>query len=137
RYYWQLRPQAGHLCRNLIYPVPDPAFPFLGVHGTRRIGTGEVWLGPNAVLAMSREGYRRFDVRPRDLAQALFNRSFQRLARKYWRMGAVEVWRDYSKGAVWGAGRGWLPERAVAEVGPGPSGRPAAGLHPSEALLET
>src|SRR5262245_61761392 len=71
--YWQLRPEARHLSRNLIYPVPDPAFPFLGVHATRRIGTGEVWLGPNAVLAFAREGYGRFDLRPRDLGQALLN----------------------------------------------------------------
>src|SRR5205807_8834317 len=78
--YWQLRPEARHLCRNLVYPVPDPAFPFLGVHATRRIGSGEVWLGPNAVLAFAREGYRRRDVRVRDLAEALTNRGFQRLA---------------------------------------------------------
>ena len=134
--YWQLRPQARHLCRNLIYPVPDPAFPFLGVHGTRRIGTGEVWLGPNAVLAMSREGYRRFDVRPRDLAQAVFNRSFQRLARKYWRMGAIEVWRDYSKRAFWRSVRRYLPDVTLDDMVPGPSGVRAQALDPSGALVD-
>jgi len=134
--YWQLRPQARHLCRNLIYPVPDPAFPFLGVHGTRRIGTGEVWLGPNAVLAMSREGYRRFDVRPRDLAQAVFNRSFQRLVRKYWRMGAIEVWRDYSKRAFWRSVRRYLPDVTLDDMVPGPSGVRAQALDPSGALVD-
>ncbi|HKF19349.1 MAG TPA: L-2-hydroxyglutarate oxidase [Candidatus Dormibacteraeota bacterium] len=134
--YWQLRPQARHLCRNLIYPVPDPAFPFLGVHGSRRIGTGEVWLGPNAVLAMSREGYRRFDVRPRDLAQALFNRGFQRLARKYWRMGAIEMWRDYSKRAFWRSVRRYLPDVTLDDMVPGPSGVRAQALDPSGALVD-
>ena len=134
--YWQLRPQARHLCRNLIYPVPDPAFPFLGVHGTRRIGTGEVWLGPNAVLALSREGYRRFDMRPRDAAQSLLNRGFQRLVRKYWRMGAVEVWRDYSKRAFWKSVRRYLPDVRLEDMIPGPSGVRAQALDPSGALVD-
>ena len=134
--YWQLRPQARHLCRNLIYPVPDPAFPFLGVHGTRRIGSGEVWLGPNAVLALSREGYRRFEVRPRDAAQSLLNRGFQRLVRKYWRMGAVEVWRDYSKRAFWKSVRRYLPDVRLEDMIPGPSGVRAQALDPSGALVD-
>ena len=134
--YWQLRPQARHLCRNLIYPVPDPAFPFLGVHATRRMGTGEVWLGPNAVLAMSREGYRRFDVRPQDLAQALFNRGFQRLARKYWRMGAIEMWRDYSKRAFWRSVKRYLPDVTLDDMVPGPSGVRAQALDPAGALVD-
>src|SRR5256886_11134972 len=98
--YWQLRPDARRQCRNLIYPVPDPAFPFLGVHATRRIGTGEVWLGPNAVLAFSREGYGRFDLRPLDVGSALLHRGFQRLAGRYWRMGAGEMWRGAPQPAV-------------------------------------
>ena len=134
--YWQLRPEARHLCRNLIYPVPDPAFPFLGVHGTRRIGTGEVWLGPNAVLAFAREGYRRRDVRARDLAQALGTRGFRRLARRYWRMGAVERWRDYSKRAFWRSVRRYLPEVALADMVPGPSGVRAQALDPAGALVD-
>jgi (S)-2-hydroxyglutarate dehydrogenase len=134
--YWQLRPEARHLCRNLIYPVPDPAFPFLGVHATRRIGTGEVWLGPNAVLAFSREGYRRFDVRPRDLTQALLNRGFQRLARRYWRMGAVEMWRDFSKRAFWKSVRRYLPAVALEDMVPGPSGVRAQALDRAGALVD-
>ncbi|MGH2928936.1 MAG: L-2-hydroxyglutarate oxidase, partial [Solirubrobacteraceae bacterium] len=78
--YWQLALGARSLVRNLIYPVPDPAFPFLGVHATRRIGTGERWLGPNAVLAFDREGYGRLTLNGRDLAEAVRARGLQRLA---------------------------------------------------------
>jgi L-2-hydroxyglutarate oxidase LhgO len=134
--YWQLRPEARRLCRNLIYPVPDPAFPFLGVHATRRIGTGEVWLGPNAVLAFAREGYRRFDVRPRDLAESLLSRGFQRLARRYWRMGAVEMWRDWSKRAFWRSVRRYLPDVELADMVPGPSGVRAQALAADGALVD-
>ena len=134
--YWQLRPEARGLCRNMIYPVPDPAFPFLGVHATRRIGTGEVWLGPNAVLAFAREGYGRLDVRPRDLAAALANRGFQRLARRYWRMGAVEMWRDWSKRAFWRSVRRYLPDVRMEDMVPGPSGVRAQALDASGALVD-
>ena len=134
--YWQLKPPARHLCRNLIYPVPDPAFPFLGVHGTRRIGTGEVWLGPNALLSFAREGYGRFDLRPRDLAQSLLNQGFRRLAHRYWRMGAVEVWRDYSKRAFWKSVRRYLPDVTLDDLVPGPSGVRAQALDPSGTLVD-
>ena len=134
--YWQLRPQARGLCRNMIYPVPDPAFPFLGVHATRRIGTGEVWLGPNAVLAFAREGYGRLDLRPRDLAEALGNRGFQRMARRYWRMGAVEMWRDWSKRAFWRSVRRYLPEVGMRDMVPGPSGVRAQALDAAGALVD-
>jgi L-2-hydroxyglutarate oxidase LhgO len=134
--YWQLRPAARALCRNLISPVPDPAFPVLGVHATRRIGTGEVWLGPNAVLAFAREGYRRLDLRPGDLAAALANRGFQRLARRYWRMGAVEMWRDWSKRAFWRSVRRYLPDVALSDMVPGPSGVRAQAIDASGALVD-
>jgi L-2-hydroxyglutarate oxidase len=134
--YWQLRPEARHLCRNLIYPVPDPAFPFLGVHATRRIGTGEVWLGPNAVLALAREGYRRGDFAPADLAQALANRGFWRLARRHWRMGAVEIWRDYSKRAFCASVRRYIPEVTLADMVPGPSGVRAQALNTRGGLVD-
>jgi len=134
--YWQLRPEARGLCRNMIYPVPDPAFPFLGVHATRRIGTGEVWLGPNAVLAFAREGYGRLDLRPRDLAEALGNRGFQRMARRYWRMGAVEMWRDWSKRAFWRSVRRYLPDVGMRDMVPGPSGVRAQALDAAGALVD-
>jgi len=134
--YWQLRPQARHLVRNLIYPVPDPAFPFLGVHATRRLGSGEVWLGPNAVLAFSREGYGRLDTRPRDLLGALANRGFQRMAARYWRMGAVEMWRDFSKRAFLRSVRRYLPEVTLADLASGPSGVRAQALSPEGALVD-
>jgi L-2-hydroxyglutarate oxidase LhgO len=120
--YWQLRPGRRHLARNLIYPVPDPKFPFLGVHFTRRIGDDAVWLGPNAVLALAREGYRRWDIRPGDLAQTLGYPGFRRMARKYWRTGLAEVYRDLSKRAFVAACQRFVPELERGDVIPGRSG---------------
>jgi len=96
--YFELQPEARHLCRNLIYPVPDPAFPFLGVHFTRMIHGG-VECGPNAVLAFAREGYRKTDLNVRDLWDSLTYPGFLRLAAKYWRTGLGEMWRSFSKRA--------------------------------------
>lgn len=134
--YWQLRPESRHLARNLIYPVPEPDFPFLGVHATRRLGSGEVWLGPNAVLAFSREGYGRLDTRPRDLLAALANRGFQRMAARYWRMGAVEMWRDFSKRAFLRSVQRYLPEVTLADLVPGQSGVRAQAVSPEGALVD-
>jgi L-2-hydroxyglutarate oxidase len=120
--YWQLRPDRRHLARNLIYPVPDPKFPFLGVHFTRRIGDDAVWLGPNAVLALAREGYRRWDIRPGDLAQTLGYSGFRRMTRTYWRTGLAEVYRDFSKRAFIAACQRFVPELEPGDVIPGPSG---------------
>jgi L-2-hydroxyglutarate oxidase LhgO len=89
--YWRLTEPAASAIKGLIYPVPDPAFPFLGVHFTRRIADGAVWLGPNAVLAFAREGYRFASVRPRELAGTLRYGGFWAMARKYWRTGAYEM----------------------------------------------
>ena len=90
--YYDLKPDAQYLCRNLIYPVPDPSFPFLGVHFTRMI-EGGIECGPNAVLAFAREGYRKTDVNLRDLSETLAFPGFRKLALKYWRVGAGEMWR--------------------------------------------
>ena len=120
--YWQLRPERRHLARNLIYPVPDPKFPVLGVHFTRRIRDDAVWLGPNAVLALAREGYRRSALQVGDLSQTLRNPGFRRMARRYWRTGAAEVYRDLSKRAFVAACQRFVPELAHADVLPGSAG---------------
>ncbi len=96
--FYELRPEAHHLVRMLIYPVPDPRYPFLGVHFTRRIN-GQVECGPNAVLALAREGYRNTTVNARDLIETLAFPGFWRLAARYWRIGADEMWRSFSKRA--------------------------------------
>jgi L-2-hydroxyglutarate oxidase len=96
--YYALKPASQHLCRNLIYPVPDPKFPFLGVHFTRMI-RGGVECGPNAVLAFAREGYRRTDINLADLAETLTYPGFLKMAFRHWRMGMGELWRSYNKRA--------------------------------------
>ena len=96
--YYDLVPERTHLVRTLIYPVPDPKFPFLGVHFTKRI-QGGVDAGPNAVLAFKREGYKRTDFNLRDLAGTLTYSGFWHMARKYWRDGAAEYYRSLSKAA--------------------------------------
>ncbi len=106
--YYELIEAKRSLCRNLIYPVPDPSFPFLGVHFTRMIGGG-VECGPNAVLALAREGYRWRDISARDLAETLKFGGFRKLARRHWRMGAGEIWRSVSKSAFVNALRKLIP----------------------------
>ena len=93
--YHALSAEAAGLVRGLVYPVPDPSFPFLGVHFTKQI-SGEVWTGPNAVLALAREGYRGWDVNPRDLWETLSYSGFRTLARRYWRAGMSEMHGDFS-----------------------------------------
>jgi len=119
--YYLLRPEARHLTRSIINPVPDPRFPFLGVHFTRRLD-GEVLAGPNAVLALAREGYGRFRVRPADVAATLSWPGFWRLIRRHWRTGAAEVWRDYVKAAYWRRLRRFVPEILMEDLLPGPCG---------------
>src|SRR5438105_7681426 len=96
--YYVLKPQRRGLVRGLIYPVPDPALPFLGVHFTKKID-GSVWAGPNAVLAFAREGYGRFDFNLAENWSMLKQGGFWRMARKYWRTGLEEMYRDFYKGA--------------------------------------
>jgi len=107
--YFQLKPEAHHLVRNLIYPVPNPQFPFLGVHFTRMID-GSVECGPNAVLAFAREGYHKWDVNLLDLAESLTYGGFLRLAASYWRIGIGEMWRSISKRAFVRALQRLMPE---------------------------
>jgi L-2-hydroxyglutarate oxidase len=119
--YYQLLPEARRLCRNLIYPVPDPKFPFLGVHLTRMID-GSVECGPNAVLALAREGYGKLDVNLRDAFESLTYPGFLRLAARYWRVGAGEVWRSMSKGAFVRAVQRLVPDLQADHLLSAPSG---------------
>src|SRR5262249_50718345 len=107
--YYELVPERRFLVKNLIYPVPDPRFAFLGVHFTRMIGGG-VEAGPNAVLALRREGYRFADVSVRDIVAMARYRGFWRMAGKYWKTGLAEVYRSLSKRAFWQALRRLVPE---------------------------
>ena len=125
--YYTLKPDARRLVRALIYPVPDPRFPFLGVHFTKRID-GEVLAGPNAVLAFAREGYKRLDVAPRELAATLMFPGFWRLARTYLRIGLAEMWRDWSRRAFTKELRRYVPEIRERDLVFGPSGVRAQSL---------
>ncbi len=133
--YLRLRPERRHLVRGLVYPVPDPAFPFLGIHTTVR-PDGDVWLGPNAVPALAREGYRRRDVSLRDVRDALRAPGFRRLARGHWRLGLDEMVRDLSTRRFVAAARKLLPELDVDDVLPGPSGIRAQALAVDGTLLD-
>ena len=119
--YFELKPEAQHLCRNLIYPVPDPNFPFLGVHFTRLIHGG-IECGPNAVLAFAREGYRKRDISLRDLSDTLTYPGFLRMAAKYWRTGLGEMWRSFSKRAFVKALQRLVPEIREEHLTAAPSG---------------
>jgi L-2-hydroxyglutarate oxidase len=133
--YAVLRPEARRFCRALIYPVPDPRFPFLGVHLTRRID-GEVWAGPNAVLALAREGYRRRDVDLRELWTTATDRGFLRLAGRHWRMGAAEMLRDLSRRRFLAAIRRLVPEVTLDDIAWGPSGIRAQAIRRDGSLVE-
>ncbi len=133
--YFTLVPDAAEMVRGLIYPVPDPRFPFLGIHLTRRID-GAVWAGPNAVLALSRRGYRRSDVDPREVASIAGHRGFRRLARRFWRTGLAEQWRDLSKRSFAAAVRRYLPELRTDQLRSGPSGVRAQAIDPDGTLVD-
>jgi L-2-hydroxyglutarate oxidase LhgO len=133
--YYTLVGDSKSLVNGLIYPVPDPRFPFLGVHLTKRID-GEVLAGPNAVLALAREGYRRRDVRPRELAGVLRERGFRRLAARYWRTGAAEMWRDVSKRAFLRALQRYVPALRSDHLRFGPSGVRAQAVDPDGTLVD-
>ncbi len=125
--YFELHDAAKRLCRNLIYPVPDPSFPFLGVHFTRMIN-GSVECGPNAVLAFAREGYRKRDVNLRDLAETLTYAGFLRMAAKHWRTGCGEMWRSFSKAAFVTALQRLVPDIRSEDLDAAPAGVRAMAL---------
>jgi L-2-hydroxyglutarate oxidase len=118
--YFTLKPEC-RLVRNLIYPVPDPEFPFLGVHFTKRIGGGYE-AGPNAVLAFAREGYRLKDICWRDLAAMFGNAGFWAMARRYWRIQAYELYRSISRRAFLAALQKLVPELEERDMARGESG---------------
>ena len=133
--YYFLRREREGLVRGLIYPVPDPEFPFLGVHFTRTIH-GEVEAGPNAVLAFAREGYRFASLRPRELAGTLGYSGFWAMARKYWRTGAYEMYRSLSKKKFVEALQKLVPDLRGEDIAPGGAGVRAQAVRPDGSLLD-
>jgi len=133
--YYEIVPARRCLVRNLIYPVADPRFPFLGVHFTRRI-SGGIEAGPNAVLAMKREGYRKTDFNFRDSVETAVFPGFWRMAFKYWRSGLGEYYRSLSKQAFTHALQKLVPELQVADIEPAGAGVRAQALDRSGRLLD-
>ncbi|WP_428308648.1 L-2-hydroxyglutarate oxidase [Lacipirellula sp.] len=133
--YFELKPEAEHLVKNLIYPVPDPAFPFLGVHFTRMINGG-IECGPNAVLAFAREGYFKSTINIPELAESLTYPGFLRLAAKYWKMGAGEMWRSVSKRAFVRALARLVPEIKAEHLVAAPAGVRAQALMRDGSLVD-
>lgn len=133
--YWRLRPERSHLVRGLVYPVPDPSLPFLGVHLTRAVD-GSVLVGPNAVLAYAREGYRRRDVSLADLRDTVTWPGMWRVARKHWASGAHEVARSLSKRAFVREARRYVPELRPEDVVAASAGVRAQAVDRDGALVD-
>ena len=133
--YYELKNDAKHLCKNLIYPVPDPAFPFLGVHFTKMID-GSVECGPNAVLAFGREAYSKFDLNIVDLLESITYTGFQKMAMKHWKMGWGEMWRSFSKAAFVKALKRLIPDIEAKHLTPAPAGIRAQAVSPAGALVD-
>jgi L-2-hydroxyglutarate oxidase LhgO len=133
--YWVLRARAASLVRGLVYPVPDLAFPFLGMHFTRR-SDGAVWAGPNAMPALAREGYRRSSLSGRDAAELVMWPGLLRFAARYARMGAREVWRDLVKSAAVRDMQRYLPALRATDVVRGPTGVRAQVMTRSGELID-
>jgi L-2-hydroxyglutarate oxidase len=133
--FYTLDPARRGLVRNLIYPVPDPRFPFLGVHLTRTV-SGEVHAGPNAVLGLAREGYSWRQIRLRELLDLLAWRGLRRLARRYWREGVREIHRSLSKRAFTASLQRLVPAVRAEDLHPAPSGVRAQAVDPQGTLLD-
>lgn len=133
--YFEIKPSAHHLCKGLIYPVPDPDFPFLGVHFTRMIHGG-VECGPNAVLAFAREGYYKTSFNLFDLLETLTYSGFLRMAWKHWRQGCYEMWRSLNKAAFVTALQRLVPEITGADLISAPAGVRAQALTPQGDLVD-
>ena len=133
--YYTIATHKHHLVNNLIYPVPDPAFPFLGLHFTRTM-SGEMEAGPNAVLAFAREGYHWADMVPQELWETLRFSGFRTIARKYWQTGLGEIYRSLNKGAFLRALQRLVPELAADDLLLGGSGVRAQAVSTSGTLVD-
>lgn len=133
--YYELIPEKQYLVRNLIYPVPNPNFPFLGVHYTRRV-SGGIEAGPNAVLAFRREGYSRWDIHWAELAETLAFSGFRHIAARYWREGLDELHRSYSKKAFVKALQHLVPEVGFDDLHRGGAGVRAMACDPKGNLID-
>ncbi|HAA15953.1 MAG TPA: L-2-hydroxyglutarate oxidase, partial [Cytophagales bacterium] len=133
--YYKLKEDRKHLVKHLIYPVPDPNFPFLGVHFTRMVD-GAVEAGPNAVLAYAREGYTKRKVNLLELSESLAWPGFQKVAAKYWRTGMGELHRSYSKAAFTKALQRLIPEIEMDDLTPGGAGVRAQACDRKGGLLD-
>ena len=133
--YFKLKKEKEYLVKNLIYPVPDPLFPFLGVHFTRMINGG-IEAGPNAVLAFKREGYSKSDFSFKDISQMFFYSGFWKMTSKYYRMGFGEFYRSFSKKAFVKALQKLVPEVQEVDIEPGGAGVRAQALEPNGKLVD-
>ncbi len=133
--YYTLTASAAQMVHGLIYPVADPRFPFLGIHLTRT-SDGRVLAGPNAVVAFHREGYRRRDFGSQDMWSLVTAQGFRRLARRHWRMGIAEMWRDWNKRAFLRAVQRYVPEIESRDLQWGPSGVRAQAIDRDGSLVD-
>ena len=133
--YYEVAPARQGLARGLIYPVPDPDFPFLGVHFTRTI-EGDLEIGPNAIFALSREGYGYLDVSPRDVLSAISFKGLWKLGARYWRTGLMEVFRSLSKRAALAKIREMVPAVRMDDLQPGKRGVRAQAMTADGSLLD-
>ncbi|HEX6595246.1 MAG TPA: L-2-hydroxyglutarate oxidase [Bacillota bacterium] len=133
--YYKLKPEKRHLVNHLIYPVPNPKFPFLGVHFTRMIG-GEVEAGPNAVLGFKREGYKKSDISARDLAETLTYKGFWKLARHFMKEGVEEYIRSFSKSQFTKSLQALIPEIKEDDLIPSPAGVRAQALKSNGEMVD-
>jgi L-2-hydroxyglutarate oxidase LhgO len=133
--YYTIIPERRSIVKGLVYPTPDPKFPFLGVHFTRTIH-GDVEAGPNAVLAFAREGYRKTDVNVRDLWQILSYKGFWSMAQKHWKTGLGEIYRSMSKRAFVNALQRLIPDVRVDDLASGGAGVRAQALSATGALMD-
>lgn len=133
--YYSIKKEKRNLVKNLIYPVPDPNFPFLGVHFTRRID-GEIEAGPNAVLAFRREGYKKSQINLKELFESLTWSGFIKVAKKYWKTGFGEMYRSFSKSAFTTALQKLLPEIQQSDLEPGGAGVRAQACDKDGGLID-